>query len=431
MTDTKDNSSLPLLLSITGAVLAVAGGGWYFLNQEPEAPIPETEAAPTQQQTLLDPDGPGGAKIPMPAQSSIDVEAELRKARLAADADILVRPTTQSALHYYGRVLKADPRHEVANAELATILARVAQTVEQHLEAEEYEDAYKLASQVATLRPEHDLVVVTQTTLDAYTEELVTQAISYAQDGNDSDADEALATAAGLPGRNPEYFTAVGKSINEIRDVRLAAEADREQRAKLAADEARQAWTDSVRNAIGAGNLITPAGASARDLLAENNSWSFERATLTGEFVAAMFNTAAFHIGESQLEQAETLVNAIVDTGAEPEGFDDLQASLENAIVSARASRVVSTKDLVPTNQVTPRYPRRAQERGDTGWVDLFFTVTPSGETADITIRASEPGSIFDKAAIDAVEQWSFEPVVYRGQVISQRAGARLIFRIE
>ncbi len=35
MTEVKDNSSLPLLLSITGAVVVVAIGGWFFLNQEP------------------------------------------------------------------------------------------------------------------------------------------------------------------------------------------------------------------------------------------------------------------------------------------------------------------------------------------------------------------------------------------------------------
>ena len=31
----------------------------------------------------------------------------------------------------------------------------------------------------------------------------------------------------------------------------------------------------------------------------------------------------------------------------------------------------------------------------------------------------------------DGVEQWEFEPVQYRGQVISRRAAARLVFRVE
>ena len=38
MTEATENSSLPLLLSITGAVLVVAVGGWFFLDQEISEP---------------------------------------------------------------------------------------------------------------------------------------------------------------------------------------------------------------------------------------------------------------------------------------------------------------------------------------------------------------------------------------------------------
>ena len=146
---------------------------------------------------------------------SQDDNAELRKARLAADADILVFPEDQSALHYYGRVLSADPENEVANAELGTVLTRVAQTVTQHLEAEEFDQAYAIAALVAQQEPEHSLVRDTQQVLDARTEELVAEAIQHAQDGNDARAVEVLAAAEALPGRNPGYFVAVRESMAE------------------------------------------------------------------------------------------------------------------------------------------------------------------------------------------------------------------------
>ncbi len=88
-------------------------------------------------------------------------------------------------------------------------------------------------------------------------------------------------------------------------------------------------------------------------------------------------------------------------------------------------------KELVQVKTASPRYPRRAMERGVSGWVDIYFTVTASGETTEITVDQSEPKSVFDRAAIEAVEKWAFQPVEFRGRVINQRAAARLVFRLE
>jgi len=87
--------------------------------------------------------------------------------------------------------------------------------------------------------------------------------------------------------------------------------------------------------------------------------------------------------------------------------------------------------ELVQVKTVPPRYPQRAQRANITGWVEILFTVLPSGGTAAIEVVRSEPESVFEGAAVDAVEQWEFEPVEYRGQLISQRAATRLVFRFE
>ena len=87
--------------------------------------------------------------------------------------------------------------------------------------------------------------------------------------------------------------------------------------------------------------------------------------------------------------------------------------------------------EFVQLKSVQPRYPRRAHQRNQDGWVEVIFTVTPSGDTANIQVSRSEPKSVFERAATDAVEQWEFEPVQYRGHVISRRAAARLVFRVE
>ncbi len=92
---------------------------------------------------------------------------------------------------------------------------------------------------------------------------------------------------------------------------------------------------------------------------------------------------------------------------------------------------MVPVSELVIVKTASPRYPRRAQDLNITGWVEVYFTVTPSGETTDIEITNAEPETTFDRAAISAVGRWTFEPVEYRGQIISQRAATRLVFRLE
>lgn len=447
MTDVKDNSSLPLLLSITGAVLAVAVGGWFFLEQDTATPIATRQtpvaaaiidtSAGTQDISLaitedaLD-DGPATDIAAVPVeQSSTGVDAELRKARLAADADILVFPPEQSALHYYGLVLAASPENRVASAELETILARVEQAVTRHLDAEEFDNAFEIAVQVAKMRPQHSLVVNTQQTLDARTEELVAAAIKQAQSGADDQSAQVLAAAESLPGRNPDYFTAIRESLGEIRDVRLAAERDKAQRTLMAANDAKAAWVSSVRSAISQGNLIAPAGASARDLLAERNEWTAERNELTDELLSALIATAQVHIDTQLLTNAEELIDAAIDLSGEPERFEELLGTLESAYIEAESKRIARMSELVQLKSAKPRYPRRAEATKKSGWVNVYFTVTPEGATAEVEVVESEPRELFDRAAVAAVEKWQFQPVEYRGQIIDQRAAARLVFAIE
>ncbi len=453
MTETKDNSSLPLLLSITGAVVVVAVGGWFYLGQEdapppqaaPKASIVPAESFATAEETTPAEDAEAvlGAELAEVPETTAEIvaapmvsdtsatDAELRKARLAADADILVLPREQSALYYYGLVLDAEPDDAVAAAELDAILTRVEQTVTQHLEAEDYDSAYEIAVLVAGVRPDHSLIAQTQQTLDGYTEELVGQAIQLAQEVKDKQAEEILTAAQGLPGRNPDYFVAIRDSITEIRDARRAAERDRAQRARMAANRARAAWVQAVRDAITQGNLIGPQAGSAQELLAEKNSWSAERSQLTAELLTALADTAKARINAAQLDDVAALLDAAGELGGDAETLNELGAALERALIDAESSRVVQLSALEKVKVSPARYPRRAQRLNLSGWVDVMFTVTPSGKTADIQVNKSEPDDVFDEAAIAAVQGWEFKPFEYRGQYISKRTGTRIVFRLE
>jgi protein TonB len=96
-----------------------------------------------------------------------------------------------------------------------------------------------------------------------------------------------------------------------------------------------------------------------------------------------------------------------------------------------REQAPVAASTLTRTKYVAPRYPRSAERRNISGWVDVVFTVTTSGSVIDIEVVGSEPGDMFVESATRAVEKWEFEPVTEDGQAVEKRAGVRMMFAIE
>jgi TonB family protein len=96
--------------------------------------------------------------------------------------------------------------------------------------------------------------------------------------------------------------------------------------------------------------------------------------------------------------------------------------------VARDASGVVSAATLKKVRMTAPQYPEAARKRGIEGWVEVAFTVLPNGSVDDVEVRNASPAEVFDEAAIRAVRQWRFEPVVRNGEKVSQRAMVRLRF---
>jgi protein TonB len=78
-----------------------------------------------------------------------------------------------------------------------------------------------------------------------------------------------------------------------------------------------------------------------------------------------------------------------------------------------------------------PVYPPAALRSGTRGWVELEFTITPSGNVRDIHVVAAEPARVFDAAAIEALAQWRFRPRVVNGQALPQRSSVTMRFDVD
>ena len=63
--------------------------------------------------------------------------------------------------------------------------------------------------------------------------------------------------------------------------------------------------------------------------------------------------------------------------------------------------------------------------------MELEFTVLSDGTTSDIVVTNSNPRRTFDTAAVNAVAQWRYQPVMRDGKVVEQRAAVRIRFAEE
>ncbi|WP_429091332.1 TonB family protein [Aeromonas rivipollensis] len=65
---------------------------------------------------------------------------------------------------------------------------------------------------------------------------------------------------------------------------------------------------------------------------------------------------------------------------------------------------------LTPLQRVEPVYPYRAQQAGIEGSVTLRFSVDAEGRVQDVEVIDAKPKRQFERAAIQAVSKWRYQP---------------------
>jgi protein TonB len=76
--------------------------------------------------------------------------------------------------------------------------------------------------------------------------------------------------------------------------------------------------------------------------------------------------------------------------------------------------------DAVPLVRVQPTYPMRAAQRGIEGWVEIEFTIGKSGTVKDPVVVGYEPSKIFNKAALQAIRKWKYNPKIEEGKAVER-----------
>jgi protein TonB len=146
-----------------------------------------------------------------------------------------------------------------------------------------------------------------------------------------------------------------------------------------------------------------------------------EPATTGQSSTAAVPQTVAATTPQVQ-EQSPDAINIREDIAQQPQNAAADESGLPEMVPASRLNRI---------KYVGPEYPRAARRRNITGSVDVTFTISTEGNVQDASVLRSEPGDTFDQSALDAVEQWRFEPIVEGGVAVEKRTAVRLAFDLE
>lgn len=303
------------------------------------------------------------------ARSAQQVDDVLVRANARLESGALLTPANDNARYYYELVLSADPGNTSARQGLNVIASK-----------------------------------------------LVLQARTKVDSGNISDAEDLLAAARAIDPSNSELAATtmvVSTARAELATQQRRIEADRVETERL---EAERVETESMEDAAPDSGKQMQNDAAVSDT--------------SGEPLA---NTAvAISIAENDVGVRlvdVTATSAVTDFAADTTSGKPLTA--EEIAIAVRNATPVGVSSLARTRYVAPKYPRTAERRDLSGWVDVTFTVAMDGTVKDIEVPKSEPGDVFVSAATRAVEKWEFEPVVESGIIVEKRVGLRLMFAME
>src|SRR5690349_5730973 len=121
-----------------------------------------------------------------------------------------------------------------------------------------------------------------------------------------------------------------------------------------------------------------------------------------------------------------------VSVCAQTPGVAETTSSDTPAPANAAASIDVDTftgpklkKHYPPTFPLSERMARRD------GWVMLYFMIDPQGKAHDIVVSDSTGNKTFERAAIEAVKEWEFEPAMLAGQRVEAAYDIKIIFNLD
>ena len=218
---------------------------------------------------------------------------------------------------------------------------------------------------------------------------------------------------------------AAADNIETLQDLLAAA------RREADAD----AWADLLKNArerLQQDRLIEPDNDSAKYYLLTLRGLDPSNAGLAAamqDLGNRLVAKARLALGLEQYDAARSWLGEAGAIGFSSPESNSVLHDLEAAAARQRfLANIIAASDLTLVKSVQPVYPAKANLSKIQGWVELDFTVADSGAVKDIAVHAASAPGVFEGAAISALSQWRYKPVVRDAKNVAQRARVRIRF---
>ena len=451
------------------AVVVLLGLGWWIFGGSDEAtPLEETQLG-TPVVTEADPlfDAPAATN----SNANVEELAAVVDQALGVAESSLLAGNSEDAAAALQRVALADP----GNARLPFLNAQLAQ-----MQLREYLDASRQAIRSGRfedaafeLNGARALGLSDTTEIDAVADQLRASLSEQQLDDVLAKAnarlDEGNLTAPSNDNARYYYELALSNDPGNAAAMQglsvVASKLVFQARTEIDAgrfDAAEILLADARRLDPGSSELASSSAAlnSARDGTAQQQRVADERIAeerLAAETLAVE-QAAAARLAAEQAAQNERAQTFAIEATAADALTDDKVAITQTAVAAEESVQVATAEvgtdnvasDVAPppveqsstlipvaasaltrTKYVAPKYPRSAQRRGQSGWVEIEFTVDLDGSVQRVSVIASDPGVTFINAAVTAVEKWEFEPVVENNIAVQKLATVRMMFAVE
>jgi TonB family protein len=136
-------------------------------------------------------------------------------------------------------------------------------------------------------------------------------------------------------------------------------------------------------------------------------------------------------LGLGQYDAARSWLSEAAAIGFASAESGSVQHDLEAAEAEQRfLTNIIAAGDLTLVKSANPTYPKKAELSKTQGWVELDFTVAENGAVKDVVVHAASAPGVFDGAAISALLQWRYKPVLRDAKPVAQRARIRIRFAL-
>lgn len=376
------------------------------------------------------------------------IKSKLGSAQIAYLSGRLIDPRGDNALEYYKAVLAMQAENVEATAGMKKVIDTLEDRVVKALQernAARVVSAWTALQRAAPDHPQLDalrsqLLALSRSAPKAREVAVVKDARPQAPVANTPAAIARNSAPPGAPAQatpteadlaERELAEAIARELVE-QETAAAAPAEQVAEAPVQQEPSLAEEIAVAVNLRERGALVSPAGSSAFDsvmALRQRYPDADEVRSEQQRLAFVLLDRSRTALAANSIDEAATLIdraNTLVP------GMTAVR-TLQEQLLAAQQQRdftqnVAQATTLKRTREVPPVYPKDAARRGTEGWVQVEFTIAPDGSTKDLQVRDSEPVAVFDKAALDSVSRWRFEPVRKNGTPVAQRAVLQVRF---